>query len=128
MKQWFLRPSLSLETINSRQTAVECFLRSENRSCPPPSSLRSSHQSGLRAEHVVDAMQSNFRLIKNTPRVVKTLASGRGGLKDWQTIWQVLYGTIMIRDAALNLVHRREVEVVEKVRLLFLFSSFVSGS
>lgn len=68
-------------------------------------------------------MQANFRLIKNTPRVVKTLASGRGGLKDWQTIWQVLYGAIMIRDAALNLVHRKEVEVVERVRpssLLFL--------
>ncbi|GAA5933957.1 hypothetical protein JCM10213_008486 [Rhodosporidiobolus nylandii] len=96
MKQWFLRPSLELDVIENRHLAVECFLRSEN-------------------QHVVDAIQSQFRFVKNTPRVLKSLASGRGGLKDWQTIWQALYGSIMVRDAALNLVHRREVEVVDKV-------------
>ncbi|GAA5983518.1 hypothetical protein JCM11641_005836 [Rhodosporidiobolus odoratus] len=96
MKQWFIRPSLELMVIEKRHLAVECFLRSEN-------------------HHIVDAIQSNFRLIKNTPRVLKSLASGRGGLKDWQTMWQVLYGSIMIRDAALNLVHRKGVEVVHKL-------------
>lgn len=31
MKQWFLRPSLDIELIESRYDAVECFLRGENR-------------------------------------------------------------------------------------------------
>ncbi|GAA5919798.1 hypothetical protein JCM6882_003420 [Rhodosporidiobolus microsporus] len=100
MRQWFLRPSFELDVIERRQVAVECFLRSEN-------------------QHVVDAIQSNFKHVKNIPRVLRTLAGGRGGLKEWQTIWQFLYGVIMIRDAAYNLVHRKEVEVVEKVLTCF---------
>ncbi|GAA5874385.1 hypothetical protein JCM8547_005384 [Rhodosporidiobolus lusitaniae] len=95
MREWFLRPSVELDVIKARQKAVECFLRSEN-------------------QHITDAILSHFRLIKNVPRLLKTLSSGRGTLKDWQSVWQVLYGAIMVRDALLSLVHARGVEVVEK--------------
>ncbi|GAA6004146.1 hypothetical protein JCM10207_002453 [Rhodosporidiobolus poonsookiae] len=96
LKQWFIRPSLELDVIEGRHLAVECFLHSEN-------------------QHVFDAIQSLFRRIKDTSRTLKTLASGRGGIKEWQTIWEVLYGAIMIRDASLNLVHRKGVEIIDKV-------------
>ncbi|GAA5820833.1 hypothetical protein JCM11251_001834 [Rhodosporidiobolus azoricus] len=104
MKQWFLRPSLELDVIECRQDAVECFLRSEN-------------------QHVVDAMQANLKHIKNVPRLLKTLGGGRGGVQEWQTMWSFLYGTIMIRDAALNLVHGK-VAVVEKLLASYDPASF----
>lgn len=31
LRQWTLRPSLELEVIEARHSAIECFLRSENR-------------------------------------------------------------------------------------------------
>ncbi|ORY59033.1 muts domain V-domain-containing protein [Leucosporidium creatinivorum] len=100
MRNWFLRPSLELEVIEARHAAVECFLRSEN-------------------QHVADAIQANFRTVKNAPKKIRTLANGRGGIPDWQTVWQFLYSAIMIRDAALSLVHRRGVEVVERLLASF---------
>ncbi|GAA6033865.1 hypothetical protein JCM8097_000376 [Rhodosporidiobolus ruineniae] len=100
MKQWFLRPSLEVDVINSRHAAVECFLRSEN-------------------QHVVDAISSHLRNIKNVPRTVKALQSGRGGVGDWTAAWKVFFGMVMIRDAVANLVHRKGVEVVDKILATF---------
>lgn len=34
MRQWFLRPLLDFNAIESRQNAVECFVRSENCEVP----------------------------------------------------------------------------------------------
>lgn len=76
---------------------MECFLRSENRTSSTLLLLlpRFEQQKGedaekiTRTEHVFDAIQSNFKHVKNIPRLLKTLGSGRGGLKEWQTIWQV---------------------------------------
>ncbi|GAA5920451.1 hypothetical protein JCM1841_004561 [Sporobolomyces salmonicolor] len=96
MRQWFVRPSLELDVIEQRQATVECFLRLENYSA-------------------ADSIRSNFRLIKNAPKSLKLLMNARGGLREWQTLWEMLYGAIMIRDASLTLVHVREIVVIEKL-------------
>ena len=115
MKQWFLRPSLELEVIKSRQDAVECFLRGENRQSFLLFSLSSPLADPLGVEHVTETIQTNFVSIKNAAKTVKILRSGRGGTRDWQAIWKFIYGAVIIRDAILSLTNRRGVEIVEKV-------------
>lgn len=68
------------------------------------------------AEHVIESVQTNFRSIKNAPKTLKILQSGRGGAREWQATWTLLYGSVMIRDALLSLTSRRGVGIVDKVR------------
>ncbi|CDR44185.1 RHTO0S09e00958g1_1 [Rhodotorula toruloides] len=96
MRQWFLRPSLELDVIESRQAAVECFLRESN-------------------QHIVDAICKHLRNVKNTPRQLKALASGKSTIKEWQAAWSLIYAAIMIRDATSQLVHKTGVEVIDKL-------------
>lgn len=91
MRDWFLRPALELEVIEERHDAVECFLREDNRE---PENLHAASQSLIvplrcRAEHVVDTVKTNLKMVKNTPVMLKRLMSGSLNLVDWQAIWQV---------------------------------------
>jgi DNA mismatch repair protein MSH5 len=70
MRQWLLRPSLSLSIIKARHDAVECFMRPENQ---VPASLMEAHLKG----------------IKNMPRILNTMQSGRAKLSDWQHLIKV---------------------------------------
>lgn len=70
MRTWLLRPSLSLPVINARLDAVACFLRSENL---VPSSVMHSHLKG----------------IKNVPRMLGLLKTGKAKLSDWQGLVKV---------------------------------------
>jgi len=67
---WLLRPSLSLEVINSRHDAVECFTRPEN-------------------IDIVNVMHGQLNGIKNVPRVLATLRAGKAVLTDWQGLVKV---------------------------------------
>ncbi|GAA5854993.1 hypothetical protein JCM9279_005715 [Rhodotorula babjevae] len=96
MRRWFIRPSLELDIIEARHDAVECFVRDEN-------------------QPAVDAIESNFKHIKNVRRVLKAIAGGDGSLSDWQATWMFVFGSIQIRDAVLSLEHRKSVEVVDKL-------------
>lgn len=70
MRTWFLRPLLSLQVIKERHDAVECFMRPENQ---VPSSTIHAHLKG----------------IKNLPRILSTMKSGRAKLPDWQGLVKV---------------------------------------
>ncbi|KAI5479415.1 hypothetical protein MNV49_003559 [Pseudohyphozyma bogoriensis] len=94
MRHWFLRPPLELDVITSRHHAVECFLRSEN-------------------QHPAEGMQGHMKMIKNAPMHLRAVAMGKGEMKDWHAILQFFYGINMIRDSALLLTHRRDVEVID---------------
>ncbi|BGP56954.1 hypothetical protein JCM8202v2_004590 [Rhodotorula sphaerocarpa] len=100
MRDWFLRPSLELDVIESRHDAVECFLREDN-------------------QHVLDSVRANLKHIKNTPLLLKKLRSGSNNLSDWQATWKLFYGAIMIRDALMGLSNRRAVDVVDKLAQSF---------
>ncbi|GJN92911.1 hypothetical protein Rhopal_005953-T1 [Rhodotorula paludigena] len=95
LRQWFIRPSLELDVIELRLDAVECFKRETNQA-------------------PVDAMRSHIKLVKNTPRLLKTLSGGNGSINDWQSLWKLTYATIMIRDAVFCLECRPNLNVLEK--------------
>ncbi|KWU42860.1 hypothetical protein RHOSPDRAFT_35589 [Rhodotorula sp. JG-1b] len=94
MRDWFLRPSLELSVIEQRHDAVECFLREDN-------------------QHVVDAIRSHIREIKNTPLLLKKLGGGSMHMKDWQVVWKLTFVAIMIRDALVTLSHRHAIKAID---------------
>jgi DNA mismatch repair protein MSH5 len=70
LRTWLLRPSLSLTVISTRHDAVECFLRTEN--------IGSAN-----------AMHGHLKGIKNVPKILAILKSGKGKLSDWQGVVRV---------------------------------------
>ena len=72
LKQWFLRPSLSLPLLQQRHNTVACFLRSQNM-------------------HVAAAIGKSLARIKNIPKVLAALRKGKAKASDWTSILQVCY-------------------------------------
>lgn len=70
LKQWFLRPSLSLPLLQQRHNAVACFLRSQN-------------------TDVAAAIGKSLTRIKNIPKVLAALRMGKAKASDWTSILQV---------------------------------------
>jgi len=70
LREWLLRPSLSLPVITARHAAVACFVNPDNIT-------------------TADDIQGHLSGIKNTPRILKMLRYGRGNVKDWQGIVEV---------------------------------------
>jgi DNA mismatch repair ATPase MutS len=70
LRTWLLRPSLSLEVINARHNAVECFTRPENLD-------------------IANIMHSQLGGIKNIPRILSALKAGRANLANWQGLVKV---------------------------------------
>ena len=70
LRTWFIRPSLSLQVLQARHDAVECFLRAEN--LP-----------------VVGALQTHLQGIANIPKTLGLLRSGKGKISDWQALVKV---------------------------------------
>lgn len=70
LRQWLLRPSLSIQTITARHDAVECFLHPENIS-------------------TADDLHQHLAKIKNVPRILNTMKSGKAKIKDWQGLFVV---------------------------------------
>jgi DNA mismatch repair protein MSH5 len=120
LRTWLLRPSLSLEVINSRHDAVECFTRSENLD-------------------IVNIMHSQLAGIRNIPRILSALRTGKANLANWQGLVKVrvqsgwvghvvtirtirtrkfTFHTAMLRDKLGELSMSGDVEIVKKVRCL----------
>ena len=70
LRTWLLRPSLSLAVINARHDAVACFLRSEN---IVPAGVMHAHLNG----------------VKNVPRILGVMRTGRARLSEWQGLVKV---------------------------------------
>ena len=71
MREWFLRPSMSLDVIRARHDAVQCFLRSDNIA-------------------TVNSMHSHLNGTKNIPRTLASLKAGKGKVSDWQGLVKVV--------------------------------------
>lgn len=76
LRNWFLRPSLSLSTIASRHDALSCFLRPENLV-------------------TANAMHSHLKGIGNVPHVFAQLRGGNAGVREWRTVVKVIYPFLM---------------------------------
>lgn len=105
LRTWLLRPSLSLSVINDRHEAVECFMRLENIAT---GTLMHSHLKG----------------IKNMPRILSVLRTGRGKLADWQGFVKFTFHTTMLRDTLMELRHANGVDIIKKVKPLLTNTSF----
>jgi len=118
LREWLLRPSLSLPVIAARHAAVACFVNPDNIT-------------------TADDIQGHLSGIKNTPRILKILRSGRGKVKDWQGIVEVraevtaascitlipvtqfAFHAAMIRDSLAELIHANHADILKKVRTSF---------
>ncbi|CDO75430.1 hypothetical protein BN946_scf184916.g14 [Trametes cinnabarina] len=70
MREWFLRPSMSLSIINGRHNAVECFVRPDNISA-------------------ATAMHGHLQGTKNIPKVLTALRAGKAKVSDWQGLVKI---------------------------------------
>ena len=70
LRQWLLRPCLSIPTITARHDAVECLLRPENLG-------------------ISDSMRNHLKGFRNIPRILRIMKSGKAGLYDWQGLVKV---------------------------------------
>ncbi|KAG2033757.1 muts domain V-domain-containing protein [Suillus americanus] len=105
LRTWLMRPSLSIPVIASRHDAIECFLHPENLA---PAS----------------ALQTHLKGIKNIPRILGLLQSGKAGVGDWQGLVKFTYHSAMIRDALAELHGGDQVEVVRKLVASLDIASF----
>ena len=71
LKQWLLRPSMSIPVISARHDAVECLIRPDN-------------------IVTADAMCGHLKGLKNIPRILRLLKTGKAGLFEWQGLVKVL--------------------------------------
>lgn len=71
LREWLLRPSLSLPIIAARHAAVACFINPDNIT-------------------TADDIQGHLSGIRNTPRILRMLKYGRAKVKDWQGIVEVV--------------------------------------
>ncbi|KAJ6605673.1 DNA mismatch repair protein MutS [Mycena sp. CBHHK59/15] len=96
LRTWFLRPSLSLSVIKARQDAVACFVAPEN---------------------LVPAysMHGHLKGIKNVPRILEIMRSGKAKMSDWQGLVKFTFHSAMLRDNLTQLHQANGVEIVEKL-------------
>ncbi|KAF7798450.1 hypothetical protein EIP86_009671 [Pleurotus ostreatoroseus] len=105
MREWLLRPSTSIPVINARHDAVACFMRPEN--------IASSN-----------AMQTHLKGIKNVPKILGTLRTGKAQVADWQGLVKFAFHSVMLRDTLSELSHAGSVEVVQKLTDALEVASF----
>ncbi|KAJ7819398.1 DNA mismatch repair protein MutS [Mycena olivaceomarginata] len=96
LRTWLLRPSLSLSVIKARHDAVACFTAPEN--------LVPAH-----------AMQGHLKGIKNVPRILEIMRSGKAKMSDWQGLVKFTFHSAMLRDNLSELHHAGHVEIVKKL-------------
>ncbi|KAH9983340.1 DNA mismatch repair protein MutS [Russula compacta] len=103
LRTWLLRPSLSLEVLNARHDAVECFTRPEN-------------------FDIANVMHAQLGGIKNIPRTLSALRAGKATLVNWQSLVKVrvnsgwfTFHTAVLRDKLGDLSMGRDVDIVKKL-------------
>ncbi|KLO15985.1 hypothetical protein SCHPADRAFT_238288 [Schizopora paradoxa] len=96
LRQWLLRPSMSLSIINARHDSVECLVRSEN--------IASA-----------DAMHGHLKGLKNIPRILRQLKSGKAGLHEWQGLVKFTFHAALLREALGELAYAADVVIFKKL-------------
>ncbi|KAI5123127.1 hypothetical protein M0805_001482 [Coniferiporia weirii] len=105
LRQWLLRPSLSIPVISGRHDVVECLTRPEN--------IVTS-----------DAMHNHLKGLKNVPRTLRLLKSGRANLNEWQGLIKFTFHAALLKEALAELNHVDEVEILKKLIAILDVTSF----
>ncbi|KAF8827642.1 hypothetical protein HHX47_DHR4000349 [Lentinula edodes] len=96
MRSWLLRPSLSLSVIKSRHDAVECFLRLENVT-------------------TVTTLRGHLKGIKNVPRILSVLRSGKAKFVEWQGLVKFTVLCAMLKETLTELHEASGLDIVQKL-------------
>ncbi|KAE9400467.1 hypothetical protein BT96DRAFT_965335 [Gymnopus androsaceus JB14] len=96
MRSWLLRPSLSLSVINARHDAVACFLRPENIT-------------------TAKTLNGYLKGIKNVPRMLGILRSGKAKVIDWQVLLKFTLLCAMLKEAVVELHEASNLDIVQKL-------------
>jgi DNA mismatch repair protein MSH5 len=70
LRTWLFRPLLSIPDIHARHDAVDCFLKPENLV-------------------TADVMHNHLKGIKNIPRILGLMRTGKAKISDWQSLVKV---------------------------------------
>ncbi|KAI1793251.1 muts domain V-domain-containing protein [Ganoderma leucocontextum] len=105
MREWFLRPSMSLQVINARHDAVACFLRPENASTK-------------------NALQGHLNGTKNVPRILGAIRTGKAKVSHWQALVKFAFHALLLRDALSELKCASGIAIVRKLLEALDVSSF----
>ncbi|KAJ8463856.1 hypothetical protein ONZ51_g9983 [Trametes cubensis] len=105
MREWFLRPSLSLSVIKNRHDAVECFIRPDNTT-------------------TAMSMHGHLQGMKNIPKILVSMKAGKAKVSDWQGLVKFAYHALLLRDSLAELNHGAGVEVVRKLLQALDVASF----
>ncbi|KAF8297748.1 hypothetical protein DL93DRAFT_760795 [Clavulina sp. PMI_390] len=97
LRQWCIRPLLSIPEIEARHDAVACFIRGEN-------------------TPITDAMHGQLKGFKNAPRAFTRIKSGKGATIEWRTLVTFAYHVAMLMEALSDLSHTQDVPIIEKFR------------
>ncbi|KAL5501790.1 hypothetical protein ACEPAH_9050 [Sanghuangporus vaninii] len=105
LRQWLLRPSLSLPVIAARHDAVECLMTPEN-------------------IVTADAMCTHLKGLRNIPRILRMLKVGKAGLNEWQGIVKFTFHASLLREALTELQNVSEVDILKKLIAILDVASF----
>ncbi|KAJ7505221.1 muts domain V-domain-containing protein [Mycena galericulata] len=105
LRTWLLRPSLSLGVIKARHDAIESFVSPEN-AVP------------------AYAMHGHLKGIKNVPRILEIMRSGKAKMSDWQGLVKFTFHSAMLRDNLTELHQASGVEIVKKLIAALDIASF----
>ncbi|PWW76611.1 hypothetical protein C7212DRAFT_357556 [Tuber magnatum] len=99
LKQWFLRPSLSIEVINERQDAISAFLRPDT-------------------SHMIQVIGKSLRKIKNIPKILAGLRKGpgrEGRSGEWSALQQFCFYALKIKTCLQEMDGIRELPIFKQV-------------
>ncbi|EJD50894.1 hypothetical protein AURDEDRAFT_135210 [Auricularia subglabra TFB-10046 SS5] len=105
LRQWFLRPSLSLEVIAARHNAIACFLHSDNLT-------------------ISGALRTNLKGVRNVPHLLLAMKKGKSELRSWVTLCSFVFHSAMIAEALEGLADAEDVEVVRRLNENFASATF----
>ncbi|KAF8320953.1 muts 5 family protein [Clavulina sp. PMI_390] len=97
LRQWCIRPLLSIPEIEARHDAVACFIRGEN-------------------TPITDAMHGQLKGFKNAPRAFTRIKLGKGATIEWRTLVTFAYHAAMLMETLSDLSHTQDVAIIEKFR------------
>lgn len=99
LKQWFLRPSLSIEVINERHDSISAFLRPD-------------------ISHMVQEIGKSLRKIKNIPKILASLRKGlgrEGRSGEWSALQQFCFYALKIKTCLQEMNGIGELLIIKKV-------------
>ncbi|CAL1712854.1 unnamed protein product [Somion occarium] len=105
MREWLLRPSLSIPVITARHDAVACFMHPDNLT-------------------LATTMHNHLQGIKNIPKTMKALKVGKAKLSDWQSVVKFAFHSVMLNNSLPELSRSGDIDILRKLSHVLEVASF----